>query len=45
MVVEEVPPADGLAWRSRMQYVHLPDGGVGLRKHRSHDVVRRSTGA
>jgi len=37
--VEEVPPADGLAWRSRMQYVHLPDGGRGLRKHRSHEVV------
>ena len=39
VVVEEVPPSDGLAWRSRMQYVHLPDGGDGLRKHRSHDVV------
>jgi tRNA/tmRNA/rRNA uracil-C5-methylase (TrmA/RlmC/RlmD family) len=39
VVVEEVPPADGLAWRSRMQYVHLPDGGRGLRKHRSHEVV------
>ena len=22
-----------------MQYVHLPDGGTGLRKHRSHDAV------
>ncbi len=22
-----------------MQYVHLPDGGIGLRKHRSHEVV------
>jgi tRNA/tmRNA/rRNA uracil-C5-methylase (TrmA/RlmC/RlmD family) len=39
VVVEAVPPADGLAWRSRMQYVHLPDGARGLRKHRSHDVV------
>jgi len=39
VVVEEVPPSDGLAWRSRMQYVHLPDGGLGLRKHRSHEVV------
>jgi tRNA/tmRNA/rRNA uracil-C5-methylase (TrmA/RlmC/RlmD family) len=39
VVVEEVPPADGLAWRTRMQYVHLPDGRRGLRKHRSHDVV------
>ena len=32
-------PPDGLAWRTRMQYVHLPDGRRGLRKHRSHDVV------
>jgi tRNA/tmRNA/rRNA uracil-C5-methylase (TrmA/RlmC/RlmD family) len=39
VVVEEVPPSDGLAWRSRMQYVHLPDGRHGLRKHRSHEVV------
>jgi tRNA/tmRNA/rRNA uracil-C5-methylase (TrmA/RlmC/RlmD family) len=43
VVVEEVPsPVEqsrGLHWRSRMQYVDLPDGGVGLRKHRSHDVV------
>jgi tRNA/tmRNA/rRNA uracil-C5-methylase (TrmA/RlmC/RlmD family) len=37
VVVEEVPP--DLHWRSRMQYVDLPDGGVGLRKHRSHEVV------
>ncbi len=34
-----MPPVDGLAWRSRMQYVHLPEGGRGLRRHRSHDVV------
>jgi tRNA/tmRNA/rRNA uracil-C5-methylase (TrmA/RlmC/RlmD family) len=39
VVVEEVPPSDGLAWRSRMQYVHLPGGRVGLRQHRSHEVV------
>ena len=43
VVVEEVPsPVDqspGLHWRSRMQYVDLPGGGVGLRKHRSHEVV------
>ena len=39
MVVEEVPPSDGLAWRTRMQYVHLPDGQRGLRRHRSHEVV------
>ena len=30
---------DGLRWRSRMQYVALPDGQHGLRVHRSHDVV------
>jgi tRNA/tmRNA/rRNA uracil-C5-methylase (TrmA/RlmC/RlmD family) len=38
VVVEPVEPT--LHWRTRMQYVALPDGGVGLRKHRSHDVVR-----
>jgi tRNA/tmRNA/rRNA uracil-C5-methylase (TrmA/RlmC/RlmD family) len=40
VVVEPVPP--GLGWRTRMQYVDLPDGSVsgrGLRKHRSHEVV------
>jgi tRNA/tmRNA/rRNA uracil-C5-methylase (TrmA/RlmC/RlmD family) len=36
VVVEEVEPL--LGWRSRMQYVDLPDGRRGLRKHRSHDV-------
>jgi tRNA/tmRNA/rRNA uracil-C5-methylase (TrmA/RlmC/RlmD family) len=43
VVVEAVPvpgrPDDGLGWRTRMQYVPLADGH-GLRKHRSHDVVR-----
>ena len=45
VVVEEVPVhgaaagTDGLGWRTRMQYVHLPGGGRGLRRHRSHDVV------
>ena len=44
VVVEPVPvtddaPDDGLGWRTRMQYVELPGGGRGLRKHRSHDVV------
>jgi tRNA/tmRNA/rRNA uracil-C5-methylase (TrmA/RlmC/RlmD family) len=44
VVVEAVPVSadardDGLAWRTRMQYVGLPGGGRGLRKHRSHDVV------
>ncbi|GAB3666209.1 TRAM domain-containing protein [Nocardioides korecus] len=31
--------SDGLRWRSRMQYVALPDDQHGLRVHRSHDVV------
>jgi tRNA/tmRNA/rRNA uracil-C5-methylase (TrmA/RlmC/RlmD family) len=39
VTMEAVPPEDGLAWRSRMQYVHLPDSGLALRKHRSHDLV------
>jgi len=42
VVVEPVDTAearDGLRWRTRMQYVHLPDGRRGLRRHRSHDVV------
>ena len=44
VVVEAVPGDDhGLFWRTRMQYVHLPDGGVGLRKHRSHEVVEVET--
>ena len=37
VVVEEVPPV--LGWRTRMQYVRLPDGRRGLRKHRSHEAV------
>jgi tRNA/tmRNA/rRNA uracil-C5-methylase (TrmA/RlmC/RlmD family) len=37
VVVEPVEPV--LGWRSRMQYVDLPGGARGLRKHRSHDVV------
>jgi tRNA/tmRNA/rRNA uracil-C5-methylase (TrmA/RlmC/RlmD family) len=39
VTVEAVPPHDGLGWRSRMQYVHPPGGGLALRKHRSHDLV------
>ena len=40
VVVEAVPgDRDGLDWRTRMAYVHLPDGRRGLRKHRSHEVV------
>ena len=30
---------DGLRWRRRMRYHRLPDGRVGLRRHRSHDLV------
>ncbi len=42
--VEPVPgdsdtSPEGLRWRTRMQYVGLPDGRRGLRKHRSHDVI------
>lgn len=38
--VEMAPGApDGLHWRTRMQYVGLPDGGHGLRKNHSHEVV------
>ncbi len=45
VVVEPVPVTgasadqDGLRWRTRMQYVALPEDQVGLRAHRSHDVV------
>ncbi|HUP98994.1 MAG TPA: TRAM domain-containing protein [Aeromicrobium sp.] len=35
--VEEVEPT--LRWRSRMQYVALPGGRRGLRKHRSHSII------
>ena len=35
--VEEVEPI--LRWRSRMRYVDLGEGRLGLRKHRSHEVV------
>ncbi len=38
--VEQVAGSpDGLRWRTRMQYVGLPDGEYGLRKNHSHDVV------
>lgn len=38
--VESVPgDVDGLHWRTRQRYVELPDGGRGMRKHRSHEVV------
>ena len=37
--VETPETSGGLRWRTRMQYVALPDSGRGLRKHRSHDVI------
>lgn len=40
VTVEPVPgDLDGLRWRTRQRLVSLPDGGHGMRKHRSHDVV------
>lgn len=40
VVVEAVPgDQEGLRWRTRQRYVTLPDGGRGMRKHRSHEVV------
>jgi tRNA/tmRNA/rRNA uracil-C5-methylase (TrmA/RlmC/RlmD family) len=30
---------DGLRWRRRMRFHRLPDGRLGLSKHRSHDLV------
>jgi tRNA/tmRNA/rRNA uracil-C5-methylase (TrmA/RlmC/RlmD family) len=39
--VEAVPgDLDGLGWRTRVQYAVDPAGHAGLRKHRSHEVVR-----
>ncbi len=41
VVVEPVPgDEDGLGWRTRVQYAIDDDGHAGLRKHRSHEVVR-----
>lgn len=41
--VEAVPvpgrPDDGLRWRTRTRFVSTPEGGRGMRKHRSHEVV------
>jgi len=36
--VEAVDP-DALGWRTRMTYAVRPDGRLGLRRHRSHDVI------
>lgn len=40
--VEAVPDVStgGLGYRTRMRYQVTADGGLGLRAHRSHDVVR-----
>lgn len=38
--VEPVPgDQDGLGWRTRMQFAADDHGALGLRRHRSHDVV------
>ena len=40
VVVEELPGSpDGLGWRTRVQFAVDGLGQVGLRKHRSHEVV------
>lgn len=40
VVVEPVEgPADGLGWRTRVQFAVDEQGRAGLRKHRSHEVV------
>ncbi len=36
---EDSAQSQGLHWRTRMQYVWLPDSRRGLRKHHSHEVV------
>ena len=40
VTVEDVPgDDDGLGWRTRMQFAVSPSGRLGLRRHRSHDVL------
>jgi tRNA/tmRNA/rRNA uracil-C5-methylase (TrmA/RlmC/RlmD family) len=40
VVVEPVPgDDDGLRWRTRVRFAHLPDGRRAMRKHRSHELV------
>ncbi len=40
VAVEAVPgDTDGLRWRTRTRFAHLPDGRTAMRKHRSHDLV------
>jgi len=37
--VESVPPESGLGWRTRMRYQVTATGQLGLRAHRSHDLI------
>jgi len=38
--VEAVPgDEDGLRWRTRVRFAHLPDGRRAMRQHRSHDLI------
>jgi tRNA/tmRNA/rRNA uracil-C5-methylase (TrmA/RlmC/RlmD family) len=40
VTVEAVPgDEDGLRWRTRTRFAHLPDGRAAMRKHRSHELV------
>lgn len=40
VAVEAVPgDSDGLRWRTRVELAAAPSGRLGIRKHRSHDVV------
>ena len=39
VVVEPVDDGDGLGWRTRVDFSVAPDQRLGLRRHRSHDVV------
>jgi tRNA/tmRNA/rRNA uracil-C5-methylase (TrmA/RlmC/RlmD family) len=40
VVVEPMPGQEtGLGWRTRVKFTVGPDGGAGLRRHRSHEVI------
>lgn len=40
LVCEPVPgDREGLGWRTRVEFAVAPDGALGLRAHRSHEVV------
>jgi tRNA/tmRNA/rRNA uracil-C5-methylase (TrmA/RlmC/RlmD family) len=39
VVVEAADDGDGLGWRTRVEFAVDPEWRLGLRKHRSHDVV------